>query len=61
MSIYDLLGKKLTIVNVGVEQFSEDLIEQGADVIQVQFNIPAHIDDRIEKLIAKFDELDEEK
>ena len=49
----DLLHEPLSVVNIGLEGFSADLMGQQVDVIQVDWAPPAGGDPRLADLLAK--------
>ena len=49
----DLLHEPLSVVNIGLEGFSEELMGQQVDVIQVDWAPPAGGDPRLADLLAK--------
>ncbi len=59
MSLNNLFAQKIKVVNVGLEQFRDDLVEQGVDCLQMQWSIPLYVDEKVENLLALFDDEDE--
>ena len=51
--LHDLLHEPLCVVNIGLEGFSEELMGQQVDVIQVDWAPPAGGDPRLADLLAK--------
>ena len=51
--LHDLLHERLSVVNIGLEGFSEELMGQQVDVIQVDWAPPAGGDPRLADLLAK--------
>ena len=51
--LHDLLHEPLSVVNIGLEGFSEELMGQQVDVIQVDWAPPAGGDPRLADLLAK--------
>ena len=49
----DLLHEPLSVVNIGLEGFSAELMGQQVDVIQVDWAPPAGGDPRLADLLAK--------
>lgn len=61
MSLNNLFQQKIRVVNVGLEQFRDDLVSQGEECIQMQWSIPIYADEKINNLLdtlALFDEED---
>jgi len=50
----DLLSEEPVVVNIGVAEFSQALMDQGVQVIQVDWRLPAAGD---EELISLLDDL----
>lgn len=48
-----LLTTELTVINIGLEGFSEDLAAAGASVIQVDWSPPAGGNVRLAELLSK--------
>ncbi len=48
-----ILGKKLKIINVGIEIFADDLRMQHVDVVQVDWQPPAGGDEELLKLLER--------
>ncbi len=61
MGINNLFNQKLQIVNIGLEQFHDDLEKQGFDVIQMRWTIPTTDNPRIKNVLEKLKCLDEEE
>ena len=40
MSLNNLFNQKIKVINVGLEQFRDDLAEQGVECLQMQWSIP---------------------
>ena len=51
--LHDLLREPLSVVNIGLEGFSGELMEQQVNVIQVDWVPPAGGDPRLADLLAK--------
>ena len=51
--LHDLLPQPLSVVNIGLEGFSGELMEQQVNVIQVDWVPPAGGDPRLADLLAK--------
>ena len=51
--LHDLLREQLSVVNIGLEGFSGQLMEQQVNVIQVDWVPPAGGDPRLANLLAK--------
>ena len=51
--LHDLLREQLSVVNIGLEGFSGELMEQQVNVIQVDWVPPAGGDPRLANLLAK--------
>ena len=51
--LHDLMHEPLSVVNIGLEGFSEELMGQQVDVIQVDWAPPAGGDPRLADLLAK--------
>ena len=60
MSLNNLFNQKIKVVNVGLEQFHDDLLSQDIECIQMQWSIPLYRDKKIENILSKimFDEED---
>ncbi|MGC5326410.1 hypothetical protein [Brevibacillus sp. SYSU BS000544] len=61
MKINDLFNKKLEVINIGIEQFHDDLVKQGFEVIQLRWSIPTTDNERIKNVLDKLALLDEEE
>jgi len=48
-----LIGTPVKVVNVGLEMFTNDLAQQGIDVVQVDWKPPAGGDPQLAKLLSK--------
>ncbi len=48
-----ILGKKLKIINVGIEIFADDLRMQRVDVVQVDWQPPAGGDEELLRLLER--------
>lgn len=59
MSLNNLFDQKIKVVNVGLEQFCDDLVSQNIECIQLQWNIPLYVDKKIENLLSQL--LDDEE
>lgn len=51
--VQPLLTAELTIVNVGLEGFAEDLVAEGATVIRIDWTPPAGGNIRLAELLSK--------
>ncbi len=51
MSIADLFGRELVVVNVGLEQFATDLQSQGIRCVQLDWRPPAQGDQEAADLL----------
>ncbi|KXS45280.1 MULTISPECIES: fdrA domain protein [unclassified Candidatus Frackibacter] len=49
--ILELFGKKLKVINIGLESFAESLKEEGVDVIQMDWEPPAGGDAELASLL----------
>lgn len=49
--IADLLNKPLIIINVGVQNFAESLLEQGVDITNIDWSPPAGGDEHMLDLL----------
>lgn len=58
MILNDLFNQKIKVVNVGLEQFRDDLVEQGVDCLQMQWSIPLYVDKKIEHLLSLLEDED---
>ncbi|OIK14457.1 hypothetical protein BIV60_11535 [Bacillus sp. MUM 116] len=61
MGINNLFNQKLQIINIGLEQFHDDLQKQGLDVIQMRWTIPTTDNPRIKNVLEQLMLLDEEE
>ena len=52
-AIDSLLAKGPCVVNIGLEQFANDLADQGVSVVQVDWSPPAAGDPKLRSLLAK--------
>lgn len=59
MSLNNLFHQKIKVINVGLEQFRDDLTEQGVECIQMQWSIPLYVDQKIENLLSLLEDEDE--
>ena len=48
-----LLRQPLSVINIGLEGFAEDLEKQGAEVVHVAWSPPARGDARLARLLSK--------
>jgi len=53
MSFKKLFGKKIEVVNVGLDSFKDDLEKQGENVINVEWTPPANIDNSVMQILQK--------
>ena len=58
MSVKDLLGGEVKVINVGLEGFAETLEGLGVPVVHVDWRPPAGGDARLAGLLAKLAALD---
>ncbi len=58
MSLNDLFSQPVKVINVGLEQFRDDLVEQGTECLQMHWSIPLYVDKRIEELLSLLDDED---
>ena len=58
MSLNDLFSQPVKVINVGLEQFRDDLVEQGTKCLQMHWSIPLYVDKRIEELLSLLDDED---
>ena len=49
----DLLDKPVTVVNIGLEGFTQELNQQGIDAVQVDWAPPAGGDPKLADLLSK--------
>ncbi len=54
MNVNNLLTADIRVVNIGLEQFCEDLQEQQVECLQMQWSIPIYVDDEIMALLDYF-------
>lgn len=54
MSLNNLFNQKIKVINVGLEQFYDDLLSQDVECIQMQWAIPLYRDKKIESILSKF-------
>lgn len=52
--IDDLLNKPLIIINVGVQNFADSLLEQGVDITHIDWSLPAGGDEQMLDLLDTF-------
>ena len=50
--VNDIFGKQLKILNIGLEQFANDLISQGIPCIQLDWRPPAQGDPEAADLLS---------
>ncbi len=60
MSLNDLFQQKLQVINIGLEQFCDDLSSQKVNVIHLQWRIPTTENKRIKNILDAFLKMDEE-
>lgn len=53
MGVKELFTQKLTVVNIGIQLFSDTLREQGVTAIHVNWRPPAGGDKELAKLLEK--------
>ncbi len=53
MSFKKLFGKKVEVVNIGLDSFKDDLEKQGEKVINVEWTPPANIENNILKILQE--------
>lgn len=58
MSLNNLFSQKVKVVNVGLEQFRDDLVAQNVDCLQMQWSIPLYVDEKIEALLDLLEDED---
>ncbi len=51
--ISELLSKPLSVVNVGLEGFTQELKQQNVEVVQVDWSPPAGGDPKVADLLSK--------
>lgn len=61
MALQGLFQKKLSIVNVGLELFYQDVKSMGCEAIQMKWSIPTTEDKRVKDILDRFAKLDEEQ
>ena len=54
----NILEETLSVVNIGLEGFAEDLCEQGVEVVQVDWRPPTGGNSRLTELLANLDDED---
>lgn len=60
MKLNNLFKQEIKVVNVGLEQFHDDLAGQGIECIQMHWAIPIYRDERISNVLAQLELFDEE-
>ena len=53
----DIEGKKIVVINIGLELFADTLKDQGIDVINVDWRPPAGGDKKMAELLNKLGDL----
>jgi FdrA protein len=53
----DIQGKKIAVINIGLELFADTLKDQGIDVINVDWRPPAGGDKKMAELLNKLGDL----
>lgn len=53
MKFAELLAAPPKVINVGVGDFAQALVAQGAEVVDVRWSPPASIDPEIERLLEQ--------
>lgn len=53
----DIQGKKIVVINIGLELFADTLKDQGIDVINVDWRPPAGGDKKMAELLNKLGDL----
>tara|TARA_B110001454_G_scaffold186104_1_gene182695 strand:- start:203 stop:379 length:177 start_codon:yes stop_codon:yes gene_type:complete len=53
----DIEGKKIVVINIGLELFADTLKDQGIDVINVDWKPPAGGDKKMAELLNKLGDL----
>jgi len=51
--IKNLLEENLSVINIGLEKFAQELDQQGIEVVQVDWSPPAGGDPKIADLLSK--------
>ncbi len=59
MSIANLLGQPLRVINIGLDAFALELQAAGVQVVHVDWSLPAGGDVRLMTLLASLDDEDE--
>jgi FdrA protein len=54
----DILKETLSVINIGLDGFAEDLREQGVEVVQVDWRPPTGGNSRLAALLADLDDED---
>jgi FdrA protein len=49
----DFFGKKVSVINLGIPSFAEDLKQQNIDVVHVEWRPPAGGNKKIQALLEK--------
>ena len=53
VEINDLLEEPLKVINIGLEDFAEELKQQGVETVQVDWTPPAGGDPKLADLLSK--------
>ncbi len=48
-----LFGEKLFVLNIGLEYFYHELVEQGVDAVHVEYRPPPKLEKDIEEILDK--------
>ncbi len=48
-----LLGRKLKVINIGIETFAQDLEKQGVEVIRIDWRPAAGVDSKVLRILEK--------
>ena len=54
--INELFDQELKVINIGLESFSENLKEEGVDVVQVDWSPPAGGDEEMASILDMLDD-----
>lgn len=49
--IKDLLSNKLEVINIGLPEFANDLEEQGATTVHVDWTPPKQLDEEVDRIL----------
>jgi len=56
MKPLDIFGETLRVINIGIDDFAEDLRQSGVEVVQVDWRPPTGGSSRLSSLLARLED-----